>query len=35
MRILKPDIPLPYIAADYLSGSDAMLDKLLEIIAKN
>lgn len=30
--ILKPDIAIPYIAADYLSGRDAMLEKLLEII---
>ena len=30
--VLMPDIPIPYIAKDYLSGQDAMLDKLLEII---
>ena len=30
--ILKPDIYIPYVAADYLSGSDAMLDKLIQII---
>lgn len=33
--ILWPDIAIPYVAADYLSGDDAMLEKLLEIIAKN
>lgn len=30
--ILRPDIPIPYVAADHLSGRDALLDKLLEII---
>lgn len=29
---LMPDIAIPYIAQDYLSGHDVMLDKLLEII---
>lgn len=32
--VLMPDIAIPYIARDYLSGRDAMLDKLLEIIRK-
>jgi hypothetical protein len=30
-----PDIVIPYVARDYLSGRDAMLDKLLEIIESN
>lgn len=30
--ILRPDIPIPYVAADHLSGRDALLDKLLELI---
>lgn len=30
--VLMPDIPIPYVAQDYLSGQDAMLDKLLEMI---
>jgi len=30
--VLMPDIAIPYVARDYLSGQDAMLDKLLEII---
>ena len=30
--VLMPDITIPYIAQDYLTGRDAMLDKLLEII---
>lgn len=30
--VLKPDLYIPYIAADYLSGKDAMLEKLLVII---
>lgn len=30
--VLMPDIYIPYVAEDYLSGQDAMLDKLLEII---
>lgn len=30
--VLMPDIPIPYVAKDYLSGKDAMLEKLLEII---
>lgn len=30
--VLMPDIAIPYIADDYLSGQDAMLDKVLEII---
>lgn len=29
---LIPDIPIPYIAEEYMSGGDAMLDRLLEII---
>ena len=29
---LMPDIAIPYVARDYLSGQDAMLNKLLEII---
>lgn len=33
--ILRPDIALPCIAAQYLSGRDAMLENMLEIIAKN
>lgn len=30
--VVQPDIPIPYVAADYLSGRDGMLDRLLEII---
>lgn len=30
--VLLPDIAIPYVARDHLSGEDAMLDKLLEII---
>lgn len=30
--IVQPDIPIPYAAADYLSGRDGVLDRLLEII---
>lgn len=30
--VLMPDIAIPYVARDYLTGRDAMLDKLLEII---
>ncbi len=30
--IIRPDIPIPYVAAAYLSGRDGMLDRLLEII---
>ena len=30
--VLMPDIAIPYVARDYLSGQDAMLNKLLEII---
>ena len=30
--VLMPDIAIPYIAEDYLSGQDAMLGKVLEII---
>ena len=30
-----PDITIPYIAQDYLTGRDAMLDKLLEIIKRD
>ena len=33
--VLMPDIAIPYVARDYLSGRDAMLDKLLEIIESN
>ena len=33
--VLMPDIVIPYVARDYLSGRDAMLDKLLEIIESN
>lgn len=32
--VLRPDIEIPYVAADYLSGRDAMLEKLLEIIVR-
>jgi len=31
--ILMPDIPIPYVASEWLDGSDAMLDRLLGIIA--
>lgn len=27
-----PDIPIPYVAADYLTGRDAVLERLLEIL---
>lgn len=30
--VLMPDIHIPYVAKDYMTGKDAMLDKLLEII---
>ena len=30
--ILTPDIHIPYIAKDYMTGKDAVLEKLLEII---
>lgn len=30
--VVRPDIPIPYVAADYLSGRDGQLDKLLEVI---
>lgn len=30
--VVQPDIPIPYVAAEYLSGRDAMLDRLLGII---
>lgn len=30
--VLKPDIEIPYVAADYLGGGDAMLVKLLDYI---
>ena len=30
--VLTPDIAIPYTAADYLSGRDAVLDKLLAVI---
>ena len=29
---LMPDIPIPYVAEEYMTGRDAMLDRLLEII---
>jgi Periplasmic protease len=29
---LMPDIPIPYVAKEYMTGRDAVLDKLLEII---
>lgn len=32
--VLRPDIPIPYVAADYLTGRDAMLDQLLAIIRR-
>lgn len=30
--VLMPDMPVPYIAADYLSGRDGMLERLLALI---
>ena len=30
--VLMPDIAIPYVAQDYLTGRDAMLNKLLDII---
>lgn len=30
--VLMPDISIPYVAKEYLTGKDAMLEKLLEII---
>ena len=33
--ILQPDIVIPYVAADYLTGRDAMLDRLMEIITRS
>ncbi|MCC8035419.1 MAG: hypothetical protein LIO77_05745 [Rikenellaceae bacterium] len=30
--VVSPDIPIPYIASQYLTGKDAVLEKLLEII---
>ena len=30
--VLRPDIAIPYVAADYLTGKDAMLEKLIGII---
>ena len=30
--ILRPDIAIPYVAKEYMTGEDAMLEKLLEII---
>lgn len=30
--VVMPDITIAYVAADYLSGEDAMLDKIIEII---
>lgn len=32
--VLMPDIAIPYVAADYLSGEDAMLKKLLARLSK-
>lgn len=32
--VVEPDIPIPYVAAEYLSGRDAVLDRLLAIIAE-
>lgn len=32
--VLRPDIPIPYVAADYLAGRDAMLVRLLDRIAQ-
>ena len=32
---LMPDITIQYVAADYLSGNDAMLDKLLDMVKHN
>lgn len=29
---LMPDIPIPYVAKEYMTGRDAVLDKLLEMI---
>lgn len=31
--VLMPDIPIPYIAAEHLSGRDAVLERLLAIVA--
>ncbi len=31
--VLMPDIHIPYVAKDYMTGKDAMLDKLLKIIS--
>ena len=33
--VLQPDIVIPYVAADYLTGRDAMLDLLIEIIIRS
>lgn len=33
--VLMPDITIPYAAEDYLSGQDAMLDQVLEIIRQS
>ncbi len=33
--VLQPDIVIPYVAADYLTGRDAMLDRLMEIITRS
>lgn len=33
--VLMPDIAIPYVARDYLSGRDVMLGKLLEIIKQD
>lgn len=33
--VLVPDIHIPYVAKNYMTGKDAMLDKLLEIIRSN
>ncbi|MBO5018369.1 MAG: hypothetical protein J6C56_05850 [Alistipes sp.] len=33
--VLMPDITIPYAAEDYISGQDAMLDQVLEIIKQS
>ncbi len=30
-----PDIPIPYVASEWLGGRDAMLDSLMNIIEMN
>jgi len=32
--VVMPDIAIPYVAKEYMTGKDAMLEKLLEIIKK-